>query len=362
MTAATGVRPQRRPVARTRTRFALGALAALAIGGTAACSSSGSAPVAAQGTPTPTPSPTHSAHAKPPECPLTGRPARSKAAAHAPALAVKIDNIGPARPQAGLNAADVVVQEQVEGGLTRLFAVFQCHSAARVGPIRSARTTDADLLALLHHSAFAYSGANPRVMPPIRKVGHTVLLSWDQTPGRFRLDSSRPAPHDVFGSTVSLLKAARAQRGHAIPPPVPWFRYGPLTQHGRRIHAVSMAWPGATAAWSWNRSRWKRNQDGTPDVLAGGDRVTATNVVVMSVHLRDTGIRDVAGNPSPDDVVTGSGRVWVLRGGRIVPGTWKRRGVTHPWTFRDRRGRLIRLAPGRTWVELLSDPKTLSTH
>jgi hypothetical protein len=340
----------------------LAAVSVLALGPLAGCASTPAAHSAGAATTTSSSPMPRRSHRPSPDCPLTGQPAASAAAARRPALAVKIDNIGPARPQAGLQGADIVVQEQVEGGLTRLFAVFQCHGASNVGPIRSARTTDADLLALLHHSVFGFSGANSRVLPPINAVGHTVQISWDQTPGEFHLDTSRPAPHDVFGSTTTLLAAGRQRHGGPIPPPAPWFSYGPADPHGRRTHTATMSWPAATAAWTWSGKRWLRTQDGTPDVVTGGQRVSAANVVVMGVQLRDTGIRDVAGNPSPDDVVVGSGPVWVLRNGRIVRGTWKRHKVTDPWTFRDAHGGRIRLAPGRTWVELLGDPGTLATH
>src|SRR3954447_1343617 len=116
-------------------------------------------PAATSASPTPSPSPTATPVAA--RCPLTGVPPQSGQDIHRPALAVKIDNINAARPQAGIDHADVVVEELVEGGLTRLFAVFQCDSASSVGPVCSARTSDADLLALLHGSVFGFSGANP---------------------------------------------------------------------------------------------------------------------------------------------------------------------------------------------------------
>jgi hypothetical protein len=271
---------------------------------------------------------------------------------------VKIDNIAEAMPQAGLDNADLVVEEQVEGGLTRLFTVFGCTPAPSIGPIRSARTTDADLLALLHGAVFAYSGANPAVMPPIRQVPDTSLVSWDDTPSLFHVDTSRVAPHDVFGDSATLLHAGLSAHP-GIHAPAAVFRYGAADPAATRAHSFSMAWPAASAAWTWHGKQWLRTQGGATDTTASGQRVSARNVVVMQVQLKDTGIRDVAGNPSPDDVVVGSGKAWVFRDGRVVAGTWKRAKATDGWSFTDHKGRALALTPGRTWVELLPDAASL---
>ena len=82
----------------------------------------------------------------------------------------------------------------------------------------------------------------------------------------------------------------------------------------------------------------------------------------MRIRTKDTGLRDVVGNPSPDDVVTGSGKVWVLRDGTVTTGTWKRPGIGSPMTLQDAQGNVITLAPGRTWVELLPPPGTISVR
>lgn len=307
--------------------------------------------------PASTASPSATMSAAQPRCPLTGTVASAAAAAR-PALAVKIDNVAPARPQAGLNSADIVVEEQVEGGLTRLFAVFACHTATSIGPIRSARTTDADLLALLHGSIYVFSGANPKVLPPIRARGDAAMLSFDIAPRWFHRAGGRPAPHNVFSSSSTLLRG-----GLALAPrlgaPRAWFTYGAADVHGTPARSVTMSWPAATAGWTWSGSSYLRTQDRTSDLLTGGDRVSAANVVVLAVTLTATGIRDVAGNPSPDDVVVGSGQAWVFRGGTVVRGRWSRATSSAPWKLTDASGQVIALAPGRTWVELEAQPNTL---
>jgi len=285
-------------------------------------------------------------------CPLTGVAPTAAQNVHRPALAVKIDNINPARPQAGVDHADVVFEEQVEGGLTRLLAVFQCDSVGRVGPVRSARTSDADMLALLHGSVFAYSGANPAALPPIRRHGDAVMISYDQYGNVFHRDGSRPAPHNVFSSTQLMLAAGVAHR-HGLTAPKPLFTYAPTATGGTKATAVGMSWPQASASWHWNGKTWLRTQNGTADVLTDGNRVQAANVVVMSIKLGSTGLRDVLGNASPLDITVGSGKVWVFRDGTVITGTWHRAKISSPLQFVDAAGAPIALSPGRTWVELL---------
>lgn len=334
-------------------RRAIGAAATLALVATlAACGGKDhSSPLAARSI---TP---HGNHHQQPLCPLTGKPATHAQNPKRPALAVKIDNIAPALPQAGLNRADLVAEELVEGGLTRLFAVFQCNAAPNVGPIRSARESDADLLALFHGSVFGYSGANPKDMPPIVAHGDAALVSEASHPLAFARVGSRPAPHNVFASTHSLLKAGLGLRPH-LRAPKPWFRYGALSNPAKRAHNVSMTWPAASAAWTWSKTGWLRTQGGTPDNLANGSRVSAANVVILNVSIASTGLRDIAGSPSPLVVTIGHNRAWVLRDGKVVKGSWRRPTLASRLSLQDNHGRPIALTPGRTWIELLPVGRT----
>ncbi|HVT20528.1 MAG TPA: DUF3048 domain-containing protein [Mycobacteriales bacterium] len=296
-----------------------------------------------------------------PVCPLTGLPQAHGQRADRVALAVKIDNIAPALPQSGLNRADVVFEELVEGGLTRLMAIFQCDKAPEVGPIRSARISDADLLALLHGSVLGYSGANAKDMPPIYAHSGAALIAYDNQPQFFRLSSSRPAPHNVFSSTRTLLNAGLALKPKLDAPP-PMFTYGPADPLGRHAKRVYMSWPAASAQWTWSKGSWLRTQGGRPDLLTSGQQVSATNVVILRVNIASTGLRDVLGSPSPLDVTTGSNRVWVLRDGKMTRGTWTRHTRDDEFSLADGQGHPIALAPGRTWVELLPTPRKPSRH
>lgn len=136
--------------------------------------------------------------------PLTGLPSGGAAAAARPALSVKIDNVAAARPQAGLNTADMVVEQPVEGGLTRLFATWQSHDAGQIGPVRSARPVDALLLRQLGPSLFAFAGASAGVLQVVRRDSGATLIDPSSAPGAFERASGRSAPHNTFTSTAAL--------------------------------------------------------------------------------------------------------------------------------------------------------------
>ena len=340
-----------------RTTFSALFLVSGLIGALAACGG-GDKPTPAASSASPSPSPTVAPVVA--TCPLTGLPPKTGQKVNRVALAVKIDNVGDSRPQAGLNHADVVFEETVEGGLTRLMAIFQCDSASLVGPIRSARTSDGDILRLLKGAVLGYSGSNTSVGNSLAANSGAVLISWDHTPQFFHVDPSRPAVHNVMGSTKTLL-AEGVSRNKKLKAPRRMFVYGDAKAPGRPIKSAAMTWSSsASAAWRWHGNVWQRTQNGTPDVLTDGHRVTARNVVIMSITVANTGLHDVLGHASPDDVVTGSGKVWVLRDGHVLHGTWSRPSRAAKMVLKDKKGRVLPLTPGNTWVELLTRPRTPS--
>ncbi len=332
--------------------------------GLAACSTGSATTSAASSVPGGTPSaaspaPARSTAPAGTPAPLTGLPVPVATAA-LPALAVKIDNLDQARPQAGLDQADLVVEEPVEGGLTRLMAVYQSHPAARVGPVRSARISDAGLMLALGGGGLVFSGASSTQLPVIaaRLSGTAVLLQPD-TSSAWSRDRGRPAPHNLFASVTALRRQQGAKLGAAPARP---FTVDPATPTGSAVRAVTQArlsWQSAAAAWTWDAAgrRWLRTQNGRADVLEGGHRVAATNVVILQVAVtQDARYHDVNGVPSPMPQLVGSGRAWVLRNGVAVTAGWKRATDSAPFTLSA--GSVpVALAPGTTWLELLPAPR-----
>lgn len=284
-----------------------------------------------------------------PIVPLTGRPGEGPAR---PALVVKIDNAPKARPQAGINLADIVVEEAVEGGITRLFTVFHSQDVPVIGPVRSARSTDIALAAPLNRPLFAYSGANSVFLRLINEAP-MVDIGVNAVPGAYRRERGRPALYDLFSSSAALFGAAPP--GAAPPPPI--FRYGPAAPGGRPSQGAHLEFRGRVVTsvdWSWDAAKagWVRTQNGTPHVDADGVRVTATNVVVQVVPYEDTGIRDQSGEPVPEAKLVGEGRALVFRDGMVTEGTWSKASADAITEYKTPDGQTLTLNPGQTWVEL----------
>lgn len=289
-------------------------------------------------------------------CPLTGEEAENSDLVGRTVLAVKIENSPESRPQAGLNEADIVYEEPVEGGITRFIALYHCDTAQRVGPIRSARFVDPVLVRQYGPAVFAYSGGIPQVIQGVADAG-LQDVGYDTHPDSYAVDPNRSAPHNVYSSTRMLFRAGR-DRGS---PPEEVFerdeeppaREG--SRRGRELHLEFSSSSNVYWRYQRNQDRYVRLHDEIPHTAEDGEQVSAANVVVMEVQLQDTGIVDAAGNPSPEVIAVGSGRAWVLRNGRAIQGEWRRGSEGDVTQLVDRNGDVIPLAPGRTWIELFPD-------
>jgi DUF3048 family protein len=282
--------------------------------------------------------------------PLTGLPGDAPVR---PALIVKIDNAPRARPQVGLNQADVVFEEVVEGGITRFAAVFHSQDSDPVGPVRSARSTDIGVASALHRPLFAYSGAN-RVFEEQVRQAPLVDVGVKAAPDRYYREGSRRAPYNLFSRTPALFQLAPAD---AVTPPA-LFAYRapgepPAGASMTPVQQVSLQF-AVRVDWDWDGAlgAWWRNQDGRRHDDAAGRGVAPANVVVQFVEYRDTGLRDTSGAPVPEAQIIGEGDAWVLTGGQLIPARWSKPAADAVTGYVDGAGAEIRLAPGRTWVEL----------
>jgi hypothetical protein len=320
-------------------RWRTGGVAAVVLAVTALPSVGGGAAVAAAAAPDPAgPSP------------LTGLPGEAPTR---PALVVKIDNAPRARPQVGLNQADLVVEELVEGGITRFAAVFHSQDSDPVGPVRSARSTDIGIVSSLQRPLFAYSGAN-RVFEEQVRQAPLVDVGAKAAPDRYHRDRGRRAPYNLFSRTPALYQLAPADA--VAPPPAFAYRAAGEPPAGTGMVAVQrggVRW-AAPVEWEWDPAigGWWRSQAGRRHVDAAGRGIAPANVIFQFVEYRDTGLRDTSGAAVPEAQVIGEGDVWVLTGGHLIPGRWAKPSPEAVTRFVDGSGTDIRLAPGRTWVEL----------
>jgi DUF3048 family protein len=294
-------------------------------------------------------------HTPPPTCPLTGKPAPGGEVPNRPVIAVKVENTPDAYPLAGLQNADVVYEELVEGGITRFMALYQCKDATRVGPVRSVRTTDPTVLIQYDaHPVIAYSGGALAVVNAVESAG---LVIFDETTGgdAFWRDAERVAPHNLFLSTAKLRRQATGRIAHAGPPRrlLPFDAHVPAGKHVATVSTVFSS--SVTATWRWDTSsgRWQRLLDGAPMALDSGQPITAANVVIQQVEVTEGALVDVLGNHSPEVTLTGEGKAWILRDGILIAGRWTRPVMGAVTRFVTKGGDVIPLAPGNTWIELV---------
>lgn len=340
------------------------AAALLVVGGAAALpvvtarATAGTAPVPAVARTSPAPRPTV---ATGPACPLTGQAAPGGTVPARPALAVKVDNYPNARPQTALDQADMVWEEPVEGGITRLVAVFQCQAPPLIGPVRSARSPDVAIADALSHPLLVHAGG---INPVLAMLDAANLTNVDIV---FRYSSltlhppGRYAPYDTYVSADTMWQTSPRD----TTPPAPVFSYGAIAPGtGTPAGSVHIPFSGTNDdTWTWDApsGRWDLSIGGTAAMTAVGDatdtalrRVTASDVVVLKVHtFQGPWLENNVGGYEVEVVSTGSGPATVLRDGRAINGTWERPSLSEPPRLVDGQGRTIDLAPGRTWVELV---------
>jgi hypothetical protein len=283
-------------------------------------------------------------------CPLTGQEAEDETLASRRVLAVKIENSPEARPQMGLAEADVVFEQEAEGGITRFNVLYHCSDSDRIGPIRSARPVDPPILQQFGDPLFVHAGSVDAVIKDVEAAG-IEMINCNFEEEVCPRDPEHTAPHDIYTSTDSLRDAGRSGGD----PPGEVFAFDEEEPQGKRGREVHLNFsPVADITWRYrgNQDAYMRFHEEEAHDLEDGSQISATNVVVMLVERKDTRISDSAGNPVPSFEVVGSGDVFVFRGGTVIEGTWEREEESAPTAFVDAQGEPIPLAPGTTWVEL----------
>ncbi len=289
-----------------------------------------------------------------PVYPLLGTPVTDSQAASRVAIACKIDNHPNARPQTGLNKADIVFEENVEG-LTRFAAVFHSQGSDPVGPLRSGRTQDVDILTSYNKPLFCWSGGNYRVTKVINASSLVnVGYSASRGKGGYFRSKDKKIPHNLYAKTTNLWSLAPEGSG----PPVPQFVYRgasdakPATStpvDGAKVsmYNVKVYWKWDAATSSFVRFTENLKRELEPHMADDG-QVSAKNVVVLYV----TYLRSKADRKSPHAKTTGKGTGFVLTDGGMIEVNWERKDAKDPFTFTDSAGAVVRFTPGRTWVEL----------
>jgi hypothetical protein len=331
----------------SRSRIALvsAALAAIVVAGgiglAAVISDRGSEPLTTSSVPAESPAPTLSPSGattphQTPTDPLTGGELSNHEV-----IAAKVENIAAARPQVGLSLADITFVQEVEGAQTRLIAVYHSRFPKRVGPIRSARSTDIQLLPLFGKPGLVYSGANASVQNKINKASMVPIR-------RTARDSRRVAPHNVFVNLSRIATSAKLPKARSI-----GWTFTEQAPRGPTAKAVKVRVGHDTFDFGFTSGRYTVRWNGSRYTDGDSRAITKTdNVVIMKVRNHPDGNRDVMGVPSVQSDTVGKGAVTIYRDGKKIDGHWNRTKVSAPLHFTDRSGTPIALKPGQTWVVL----------
>lgn len=275
-----------------------------------------------------------------------------------PVLVVKVDDTTQAHPQIGLDKADLVYIEEVEGGLTRLAAVFSSEIPANVGPVRSARISDIDLLSQYGHVAFAYSGAQTKMLPVIAAANLENLGAQRESATLYVRDNNRFAPVNlILRADLLMAKLVSQQTVIATSKNMGW-TFGPAPAGGTTILSVKLKWPANTysANWSASDARWLLVHSNSPDLAADGSQLGPTTFVIQMVSITPSIFHDKFGGVTPFSATIGTGTGYILRNGFAYAARWSRPDATSgtSWTLPD--GTAISFAGGQIWVAMTDSP------
>ena len=269
-------------------------------------------------------------------------------------LAVKIDDSNMAHPQIGVEDAEIVYIQQVEGGLTRLAAIFSTIIPQRIGPVRSARISDIIILSQYGRVAFAYSGAQSKLLPVISAANLQDLGAQRQSPTIYTTDPSRNQPYAMVLRADLLMQKILDNNLQVDIAKGVGFVFGELQEGGTPTQKVDVSWPAATysAQWSEDESRWLLSHNKKLNLADSGVVLGATTFVIQMVSITPSEYGDKFGGVTPLTQTIGTGKAYVLRNGERFVTTWNRAGADSGTTFTFSDGTIMNFDPGQVWVAL----------
>lgn len=287
----------------------------------------------------PTSSATSEAPPEPTYWPLTGLERTGKAPQH-PVIVTKVDNTSSSAPQIGLGSADLVVEELVEGGYTRLAAFYYSKVPGNIGPVRSMRASDISIVP--KGATVVTSGAAAITINRINGAG----IPWitEGAAGVYR-DNSRSAPYNLFARLSDIAKRLKADK--EPPAYLPWGTEADLPRGGK-ASTLTADFGAHTTTWQFQKGGYVN----TDTYAAQDDQFPADSVLVLRVKVGDAGYRDPAGYPVPETKFEGTGAALLFHGGRVVKGSWTKDGLTGAIQLATKKGELT-VPAGHVWVELV---------
>lgn len=278
-------------------------------------------------------------------------------------LVVKVDDTKEARPQIGLEDADVVYVEQVEAGLTRIAAIYSSTLPEIIGPVRSARISDIELLAQFGRVGLAYSGAQSKMRPVLAAANIENLSAERNPPSIYLKDPERSGPVNMILKPALLLERANAKATTEIDSPkvAPW-SFGDAPKLGVATIAAKIKWPNARYELKWNETdkRYLIYFNGEPNLAASGTQLKADTAIIQLVSITPSIYGDKFGGITPFSKTIGSGKAIMLRDGFSYKLTWQRDMETDVTTWLDEDGKVANFKPGKIWIFLTDNAPVLA--
>lgn len=285
-------------------------------------------------------------------CPLTGLEPAKESLVERPAVAVKVSNIAAAYPLSGLEDAEVVYEELVEGGLTRFMAIYHCTDVAKAGPVRSSREVDPAIMSP-YTRILAAAGGNQAVRDVLTE--NDIVLVDENTSGEAMERVAREGvatEHTLYADTAALRKLGKKEYDET--PTEDIFAFGDLEGNSKKARTINIEFGAASVGYEWDGEQWLRSDEGAPLMSEAGEQIAVDNVIIEEHKINYSEIVDVALAASTIiEDVTGSGRAFLFRDGRVIKGRWERETVDDPVRFVTKAGDEMVLAPGSTWIELV---------
>lgn len=286
-----------------------------------------------------------------------------------PAISAKIDNTSSGRPQLALNDADVIYVTRIEGGMTRLVPIWHSRVPDSIGPVRSVRPLDADIVDA-YDGVFVFSGGQ---LPFKNAAKATGLWQSDEDTemnnDTYYREKTRPAPWNLY------FRASKLQQTHTEQPaPKATFEFSAVPSAvslGVKALAIDVKYPGlrsgylpTSSTFPWGVSMepaWARSMDGTPLLQADGAQVITKNVVVLETVHDNSFIDRKYGAIPRAKIISNSGIAHVFSDGFYIKANWSKKLSSDPIVLTLDSGQVLKLAVGNTWIEMMDTSKSKLT-
>jgi len=276
------------------------------------------------------------------------------------AVAVMVDNYSKARPQSGLDKADMVYEMMAEGGITRFMALFYRQEAEKIGPVRSARYYFVQL-ARGYDVPLAHAGGSEDSLNMIVNLKVKDLDEIYNSGGYFWRDPGRKMPHNLYSGTKRLLEGAKAKRYTLVPlpllPTATEWEGETIPRDKEMILDYSSGEYHYLVNWHFNGKKYERKINGENHSMEDGTAISADNVVVITAQTK-TILKDNI--PLSEIKIVGKGEARYYIGGKMMEGTWSKNSAQSAINFYDNTGKPMKFKEGRIWVQVVPDWSVLT--